>query len=172
MKLLTLSFLTLISLGIKTDTLTENLKEANIKIDLANDSWFLADKQETRGMTIYFFKRKPIEDNEGRQIIPNISIIIEDVEKNLDVVTYSALKRSKVNFKVREVFTHDNGTIKYENAIGYKGSYVDKNELDHTVYIVHGINGEKGLQFIFDVTTNILDQVDNEFLTTLKSIRK
>jgi hypothetical protein len=172
MKLLTILFLTLLSFGLKTDNLTQDLKEAKIKIDLPNDSWFLADKQETKGMTVYYFKRKPIEDNEGRKIIPNISVIIEDVDRDLDAVTYSAMKRSKVNFKVLEVFTHESGTIKYENAIGYKGSYVDKNELDHTIYIVHGINGKKGLQFICDVTTNILDQVDNEFLTTLKSIRK
>jgi hypothetical protein len=152
--------------------LTQELKEAKIKIDLPNDSWFLADKQENNGMTVYYFKRQPIEDNEERKIIPNISVIIEDVDKDLDAVTYSALKRSRVNFEVLEVFTHESGQIKFQNAIGYKGKYVDKGGLDHTIYIVHGINGKKGLQFICDVTTNILDKVENEFLVTLKSIRK
>lgn len=172
MKLLTIILLALTTLGLRSDELTQELKEAKIKIDLPNDSWFLADKQENKEMTVYYFKRKSIEDNDGRQIIPNISVIIEDVDKTLDAVTYSALKRSKVNFEVLEVFNHDSGPIKYENAIGYKGKYVDKYDLDHTIYIVHGINGTKGLQFIFDVTTNILDKVDNEFLATLKSIRK
>ena len=171
MKILVLTLLTFTAFGLFTDELTQELKEAKIKIDLPNDSWFLANKQEINGLTIYYFKRKPIEDSEGRQIIPNISVIIEDVDKNMDAITYSALKRSKVSFEVSEVFTHENGKINYENAIGYKGKYVDKG-LDHTVYVIHGINGKKGLQFICDVTTNILDKVDGEFLTTLKSIRK
>lgn len=152
--------------------MTQELKEAKVKIDLPNDSWFLADKQENKGMTIYFFKRHPIEDDEGRKIIPNISVIIEDVDKGLDAVAYSAMKRSRVNFEVLEVFTHTNGQIEFQNAVGYKGKYVDTGGLAHTIYVVHGINGKKGLQFICDVTTNILDQVDNEFMATLKSIRK
>src|SRR6478609_4488787 len=155
MKILVLTLLTFTAFGLFTDELTQELREAKIKIDLPNDSWFLANKQEINGLTIYYFKRKPIED----------------IDKNMDAITYSALKRSKVSFEVSEVFTHENGKINYENAIGYKGKYVDKG-LNHTVYVIHGINGKKGLQFICDVTTNILDKVDGEFLTTLKSIRK
>jgi hypothetical protein len=90
----------------------------------------------------------------------------------MDAVTYSALKRSKVNFEVLEVYTHEGGQIGFQNAIGYKGKYVDNGGLDHTIYIVHGVNGKKGFQFICDVTTNILDKVEDEFFMTLKSIRK
>lgn len=172
MKLLTILLVTLITFLLDSSELTQHLRKAKVKIDLPNQSWFLADKQENNGMTIYYFKRQPIEDSEGRQIIPNISVIIEDVEKGLDAVTYSALKRSQVSFEVSEVYTHEGGQFDFQNAIGYKGKYVDQAGLDHTVYVVHGINGKKGLQFIFDVTTNILDKVDSEFLTTLKSIRK
>lgn len=172
MKLVTIVFLTLTTFGLSTSELTQELKEAKIKIDLPNDSWFLADKQENKAMTVYYFKRQPIEDDDGRKIIPNIAVIIEDVDKDLDAVTYSTLKRSKVNFEVLKVFTHEGGQIGFQNAVGYKGKYVDQGGLDHTIYIIHGINEKKGIQFICDVTTNILDKVESEFLVTLKSIRK
>ena len=172
MKLLTFILLTISTRGARKSELSHELREAKIKIDLPNESWFLADRQENRGMTIYYFKREPIEDSEGRQIIPNMSVIVEGVSKDLDAVTYSLLKRSKANFEVLEVYTPDGGQIEFKNAVGYKGKYTDQGGLDHTIYVVHGINGKKGLQFICDVTTNILDQVESEFLVTLKSIRK
>ena len=172
MKLLTTALITLLTFPFHSGDLTHELKEGKIKIDLPNESWFLADKQEDNGMTIYFFKREPIEDPEGRQIIPNIAVIIEDVEKDTDAVAYSALKRSRVNFEVSEVFTHEKGPIRFQNAVGYKGKYVDKGGLDHTIYVVHGINGNKGLQVICDATTNIFDKMEDEFLIALKSVRK
>ena len=170
MRLLSVVILALTTLG--PADFTHDLKEAKLKIDLPNDSWSLTDKQDNNGMTVYIFKRQPIEDSEGRQIIPNIAVIIEEVDKKLDAVTFSALKRSKVNFEVAEVYTHEGGQIGLKNAVGYKGKYVDKGGLEHTIYVVHGINDRKGLQFICDVTTNVLAQVESEFLTTLKSIRK
>ena len=172
MKSVIIGLFTLISQALLTGDLTQELKEAKIKIDLPNDSWYLASRQEVKEMVVYNFKRTPIEDNDGRQIIPNISVIIENVDEDIDAVTYSALKRSKVNFKVSEVYTHEGGRIGLQNAIGYKGTYTDKGGLDHTVYIVHGINNKKGIQLICDTTTDILDKMESEFLMTLESIRK
>jgi hypothetical protein len=172
MKSVIIGLLTLTAQALLTGDLTQELKEAKIKVDLPNDSWYLASKQDVNEVVVYNFKRKPIEDNEGRQIIPNISVIIENVDNELDAVTYSALKRSKVNFKISEVFTHESGLIGLQNAIGYKGTYTDKGGLDHTVYIVHCINNKKGVQLICDTTTDILDKMESEFLMTLESIRK
>lgn len=62
------------------------------------------------------------------------------------------------------MFTHDDGTmtIKYLNAVGYKGTYTDKTSLDHTVYVVlhhsptFGITGKENPNVdpspIFDLT--------------------
>jgi len=98
--------------------------------------------------------------------------MIEEVENGTDAITYSALKRIKLNFEVLEVFTHESGEINFQNAIGYKGKYVDKAGLDHTLLIVHGVNENKGFQIICDATSNIMDQVEKKFLVSLQSIRK
>lgn len=49
---------------------------------------------------------------------------------------------------------------------------IDKTSLNHTVYVVHAINEDKGLQIILDTTTDTFPAIDTEFLQILKSIRK
>jgi hypothetical protein len=89
----------------------------------------------------------------------------------MDVVTYSVNKRASGAFDVTKMFTHDDGIINYINAVGYKGTYSDQGSLNHTVYVVHAINEDKGLQIIMDTTTDTFPTIDTEFLQILKSIR-
>jgi hypothetical protein len=172
MKSITVGILALMILAAPADELTQDIKEAKIKIDLPNKSWSLVDKKSNNDVTVYYFKREFIEDEDGRKIIPNIGVVIEDVEHDLDVVTYSAAKRAKINFEVSEVYSYDGGKIGFANAIGYKGKYNDNRGLAHTIYVVHGVNGNKGFQVICDATTSVADKVADEFLASLKSLRK
>jgi hypothetical protein len=173
MKIISMLFLVLwMNSGWQTRELTHELKEAKLLIDLPNENWFLANKQESNGRIVYFFKREAIEDAEGRKIIPNIGVVIEDVEKDMDAVRYSALKRSAASFEVLEVFTHESGRLKFQNAVGYKGKYVDRYELDHSLYIIHAVNSGKGIQLICDATASVMEKVEGEFKKTLMSIRK
>jgi len=70
------------------------------------------------------------------------------------------------------MFTYEDGTINYINAVGYKGTYIDGASLSHTVYVVHAINRDRGLQIILDTTTETFPTIDAEFLQILKSVRK
>jgi len=63
------------------------------------------------------------------------------------------VKRASGTFSVTEMFTHNHGIISYINAPGYKGTYIDKDPLNHIVYVVHAINKDKGLQIFLDTTT-------------------
>jgi len=163
--------LTLLLVNIITGFSQELIKEASLSFKLPNDKWELKGKQDKNGKQVYFFKRESIKDKLGRDVIPNISIIVEDVDKKLDVVTFSALKRGQVNFEVDEVFIHEKGIIDFKNAIGYKGRYTDKFG-EHTIYVLHAINKKKGLQIFFDVLTGVFEELDSEFKFTLKSIKK
>lgn len=144
-------------------------KEAHLKLDIPNSHWHLQPRQEQNGFVIYVFKRDPILDSSDRKIIPNVAVVIEKVDTNMDVVTYSINKRANNAFYVTQMFTHDNGTIRYVNAVGYKGTYTDA--MSHIVYVVHGINGDQGFQIILDTTTETFPAMDAEFLGILKSIR-
>jgi hypothetical protein len=166
-RILTLLFVFLNSIAFSQ----ELIKEAKLKFDLPNDSWALKDKQFAEGKKIYFYKRESIKDKSGRNVIPNISVITEKVSKNQDVVTYSAFKRMEISFDVDKVFTHEDELIEFQNAIGYKGQYQDQYG-KHTIYVIYLINNKKGIQMIFDVTSDLFNELDEEFKKTMKSIQK
>jgi hypothetical protein len=143
--------------------------EAHIRATVPGSHWHLQPKQLQNGMAIYVFKRDPIADSSGRSIIPNFAVIIETIDPKMDVVVYSVNKRAQNAFHVTDMFTHEEGTIKLNNAVGYKGTYTDA--LPHTVYVVHAINGDKGYQVILDTSTETFPAMDAEFLEILKSIQ-
>ena len=147
-------------------------KEAHIKLNIPNSHWHLQPREEKNGFIIYVFKRDPIKDSSNRNIIANAAVVIEKIDPQTDVVTYSINKRAAGAFRVIEMFTHEDGKITYLNAVGYKGSYIDKNTLSHTVYVVHAVDKDKGLQIILDATTEVFPELDAEFSQILKSIKK
>lgn len=153
---------------------TQKIKEASILFDLPNKEWELKSTQSNNGTTAYFYKRTPIVDSANRSVIPNIAVIVESIPVSTNLIAYSAQKRVLVPFDVKDVFTYEkeNTKINYENAIGYEGVYKDKSGLDHTVYVLHLINGKKGIQMIFDITSELFEKYKSEFLETIKSIRK
>lgn len=145
-------------------------EEANVKLNIPNSHWHLQPKQEKNGYTIYVFKRDPVLDSAGRKIIPNAAVVIEKVQPKTDAIIYSVNKRANGGFDVTKVFSHEDGTISYLNAVGYKGTYTD--QIDHTVYVVHAINGDKGMQIILDTSTETFATLEPEFLQILKSFKK
>ena len=160
------------TLMISASAQNKKIKEADLSFKLPNEKWELKDSQKANGKVVYFYKREPIIDSKNRSIIPNISFIIEDVDKSTDVVLYSAQKRLSAPFDVKEVFTYEDSLINYKNAIGYKGIYSDKNGIEHTVFVIHLINEDKGVQIFFDITTELFSEYEDEFITTMQSINK
>jgi hypothetical protein len=162
-------------MSFKSDSdLTQKIKEAKLVIDLPSKDWSLADKQNipSNGMTVYFYSRKSILDSKSINVVPFISIIIEDVQKDLDITKYAIAKNITTPFKTIEVLTPENGKLQYSNSIGFKGSYVGKYDIDHTIFVVYAIKKGKGFHMICDVTTELVDKVESEFLSTVLSIRE
>lgn len=148
-----------------------SIPDTNLTIEMPNEKWELVDTQSSESMEVYYYKREPIEDSKGRQIIPNISIIVEDNE-GLDVVTYSAAKRIQMPpLDIMQVYIPKDIKMKYKNGIGYKAGYSDKHG-KHIVQLMFVNEGNNGLRIICDVMEEQYDTVEAEFLTTLRSIRK
>jgi len=149
----------------------EKIKEAQISFQKPNEKWELKGKQNENEFTIYFYKREPIADKDNRQIIPNISFVIENLPNDsIDVINFSLQKRINAPFEVKEAFIHDDGRIDFENAIAYKAIYKDKFG-EHTVFVVHLLNNKKGVQVIMDVLTVIYPELEKEFIFALKSLK-
>lgn len=143
-----------------------------MQFELPNEKWEATPVQEDHGITAYIYKREAITDPDGLQVIPNIAFVIESVPDSTDVIVYSMQKRMNMPFEVKEVFSHDDkkAKLKYDFAVGYKGVYKDSHELLHTIYVVHLINGNSGVQVIMDATSELFDQCDKEFIKALRSI--
>lgn len=139
---------------------------------LPNEKWKLEINDKTKsGGILYMYTRTPIINKQNQEIQPVIAFIIEDLPNDsIDLVTYSILKRSDTPLEVKEIFTWEKNKLVFKNAIGYKSIYNDKNNTEHTTYVIHLINDHKGVQVIMDITSDLFNEYEEEFLKTLKSI--
>ncbi len=151
-------------------------EEGGIFLKLPNDNWSLAN-QTSQGISQYTFKRKEIVDPEGNKIVPAIMLYIEDASKfNEDVTMFSIQKQqqfAKAGIKIDRILVQDNKDYPLTHKNGYfvKCSY-NSNGLDHLFYMIHLITKEgKGIQLYLDMTTNIAEEYEQEFWTTIKSLR-
>lgn len=158
----------------KTDYI---IVEAKMFIKLPNSEWELTNKTDGQ-IAQYIFKRSPIEDNEGREIVPAIMVYVEDATKyKQDVTLYSIEKRMQFQgkgIKVDKISIHENEDypLTYKNGYLTTCSYSD-NGLDHVLYMIHIINKDnKGIQIYMDMTKGIFDEYGQEFWTAMKSIKE
>jgi hypothetical protein len=98
-------------------------------------------------------------------------LLITENNQGMDVVMYSALKRGEMPFDVEKVFIPKDIKMEYKNAICYLGTYSDDYGL-HKVYVIFMNNEKIGVRIICDVMDELFEQVDEEFLTTLRSIKQ
>jgi hypothetical protein len=151
----------------------QKLPGTQVTFQLPNAEWTLADTMETEsGLRVFSYKRTPILDKDSTSIIPNIAFLVEQVDTGTDIVVYSMQKRIAMPFEVDKVYSHDdsNAIIRHPYAIGYKGHYTQKG-LEHTIYIVHLIDENWGVQIICDATSDVFPKCDSEFLKFLRSIK-
>ena len=155
------------------------IKEAKMYLKLPNDDWSLADKSDN-GTTQYIFKRNEITDPSGVAIVPAIVLNIENAKDfNQDIVFYSVQKRVefdkkgiKINNKILIPTDKEFPFTSFKNAMLLTASYSDKG-FDHILYMLYIITKEdKGIQLYLDMTKNIADKYEQEFWTTLQSIKE
>lgn len=160
----------LLILGSSLGTMAQQkITEANIALTLPGDQWKQTDKKNLNGVTAYYFKREAIEA-EGKQVIPNIGVVVESVDPSTDLIAYSAQKRVDAPFEVDETFTGKDKGIQITNSIGYKGRYEDEHG-EHTVYVIHAIHKGKGITIICDALSTVFSQLDDEFLSVFFSVK-
>lgn len=155
------------------------IEEANIFLKLPNDEWSLTDKSD-KGLTQYIFKRNKITDPNGRAIVPAIMLYIEDAKDfKQDLVIYSLQKRlafSKIDIKINnKILIPTDKEFPFpslKNAMLITASYSDKG-LEHIFYMVYIITKDDiGIQLYMDMTKDIADKYEQEFWTTLQSIKE
>jgi antitoxin component YwqK of YwqJK toxin-antitoxin module len=153
------------------------ITEANLFLKLPNTEWYLADKKQEK-LTEYYFKRNPITDKNGIEIIPAIMVFVEDASSyNQDVTLYSIWKQKpfkESGIKTEKILVQDSEgfPLTYKNAYFIQNSYTAEG-LDHLLFMIHIINKEnKGIQIYLDMTKDIAEEYEKEFWKTIESIRE
>jgi len=153
------------------------IPEAHLSIQLPNMEWHLATHTHDKGGQ-YTFKRDPIIDSAGRSIIPAIMIFVEDATKyQQDATLFTITKRGpfmKRGVSIdKTLIQSDKGyPLTYKNGFFMKASYT-QDGIDHILYMINIINKtNQGIQVYLDMTKDIAGKYEQEFLTTIKSIRE
>ncbi len=171
--ILILCFTSIIAKGQNTKF---EIKEASVEIQMPNEEWNLASKKEGE-LTAYVFKRNPILNADGVEIIPAIMIYAEDgADYDQDVVTFSVNKRLQFQGRgviVDKVMTHEDKDypIVYKNSLIAFCSYND-GTYDHILYMIHLLTkNNRAVQIYMDMTKDLAAEYSKEFWTAMKSIK-
>jgi antitoxin component YwqK of YwqJK toxin-antitoxin module len=164
-------------LGLDTFKTKYEIKDANMFIKLPNDEWRLIEHPD-KSQSGYIFKRTAVVDEQGDSIIPAIMVYVEDAkEYKKDIVLFSINKTGPFVSKGVKIDStlfpqRKNFPLTYKNALFMKASYTEKG-LGHILYMIHIINkNDKGIQVYLDMTKSIADKCDEEFWTTIRSIKE
>jgi len=137
--------------------------------------WHLAERNylSDRNVGYVIFKRQSILDSTGREIIPNLAIIYEEVSDSADLIVYSFLKRQNARFQVVKVLGPDSHVFSFANAIGYEGTYPDREipDIVHRILVGHMLHARTGLQVMGDATDEVFPKVEQEVRRFLHSVR-
>jgi len=159
-------------LGADTIQTEYQLTKANLFFQLPNDEWHLAVNEAPNH---YIFKRKSVTDSQQREIIPAIMVYVTDAKKydqNITKFSEDILKRFPDLTIVATTKWGDQGfPLPYNNALFLSCKY-SQNDVEHILYMIHIINSDNmGIQMYLDMTKDITEKYENEFWTTIKSIK-
>jgi len=154
------------------------IAEAKLYLKMPNSLWAFDSKNPAKALTEYIFKRQFIKDKYGRQIVPSIIVITEDASVFAqDVLAYSYYKQDLFEDTNLEIDKRSvPGDIEYplscNNSIILKSHYT-KDNITHLLYQVFIINSDNtGIDIYMDMTLDIAEEYEHEFLDAIRSIRK
>ena len=151
------------------------IPRTNINFKLPNSFWGLAQKVDGEPSG-FIFKRESIIDSEGRDVIPAIMIYSEDASQYYqDLLIYSFARQQTIIERGVIIDTiktpNDKGyLLALKKSVMYKCHYTDNN-IDHVLYMIHAITKDNiGVQIYMDMTKELADKYEIEFINSIKSI--
>src|SRR2546422_11164902 len=128
------------------------IKEAHLAVTLPPRWSTTPERARKKGRLMLSFRREPLDDKNGRRIIPRLGLVVEPVDPDQDVAAYSIAKRSTLPFKVLETYDSEDGKFGEAGGIGYLAFYADDGGVTHKIYVLHAIVGDSGIQLTLDGT--------------------
>lgn len=146
-----------------TDLNKVELESGRIEIWLP-ESWNnQPEKREDPGVTIYHFRRHPVNDGSKRRIIPNLAVLAEDIEEDIGLVEYSVSKRTQLPYRGLSSMELAWMTPGSPGVLCYLAEYDAPSGMKHKLYIIHSLIKGRGIQIIIDGTKSVFDMLDSEY---------
>lgn len=120
---------------------------------------------------MYHFRRDPIMDNQGRKIIPNLAIFIEDIPEGLGVVEYSVIVRTQEFFQTLKDIAYKPGLFGEIGGVGHVATYTDPEGIIHKIVFFCTVYEQKGIKIILDGTDTVFDDLKDEYDSILQSLK-
>ncbi|HEV3411142.1 MAG TPA: hypothetical protein VG101_01635 [Puia sp.] len=159
------------------EKLPVKIPKTHIALQLPDSNWYASHETDT-AKGIYFYKRNPVIDSEGRSIIPAIMVFVEDATRyDGDVITFAAAKLGQFSnrgIRIDQIMIHSTKDcpLKYKNGLLEICSYTDNN-IDHRIYMIFLMDKEKhGFQIYLDMTKSIGKKYEDEFQDVIRSIKE
>ena len=133
--------------------------------------WTFAGITQEQDVTYYLYTRETMVDRFHRPITGSMTIAFQKIETGWTISEYSAALKSIVplGWNIEEIYTHEDGRLSLKEAVLYLIRYSDSQRNEHTAYVVHGKNGEIGIQIVMDITSELFAEVKVELDKTLNT---
>lgn len=142
----------------------------HLTFTLPNPLWHEALVDSNLKIPMYrtVFKREAVEASNHVLVIPNIEIVVERTNANLD--QFSGIKQRAIQIKIDSNLYEKNGVLQLKDAKAYFGHYISNN-IHYKICIIQFINNGYGAQIIMDCTEDIFDEVWVEFRYFAESLK-
>jgi len=121
----------------------------------------------------YYFYGSEYSIGNGQKDYPTLTFLFHPIANNVEMGTYLKTLKNWTDdsaFKFIKTYSPKELGLNLDSAIAYKCQY-QKNEMENiTCYVIRAVYGNINVEIHMLSDTNIFEQVDEQFLETIKSI--
>ena len=127
---------------------------------------------EQERLVMYHFRRDAIWDRNGRKIIPNLGLFIEDIPEDLDAIEYAFSLRMRESFRQFTDVVYKPGFFGEVGGVAHIARYIDPEQLKHRIVFFCTVQEKKGVKILIDGTESVFDDLKDEYDAILQSLKQ
>lgn len=127
---------------------------------------------EQERLVMYHFRRDAIWDRDGRKIIPNLALYIEDLPEEADVIGYAFGQRMTKWFSQLTDVVYKPGFFGEVGGVAHVACYIDPGQLKYRIVFFCMVQEGKGVKILIDGTESVFDDLKDEYDAILQSLKQ
>jgi len=157
-------------LGTETYRNTFFIAGPDIRLIFPFGFWSLTDQYKEEGHMNFTFLRSGTDKGITTDFIPSVLLSLEYIGNEGSLLDYSSFRRRRLSIDVQKVLNKELELFSLPNSMGYLGTYKDKEEIKHTVIVLHSIQKGIGVEYVFDCKEADYSNLKKEVVYLLRSM--